>query len=61
MTKIDLYTAQEMAATLNIKVETLYDGRWREQSKCPLFRQGKRLFAMKNKFDKWYAERLVYV
>lgn len=61
MTISDRYTAEEIASILGIKVETLYDGRWRQQSGCPLFRQGKRLFAMKKEFDKWYAGRLVYV
>ena len=61
MTTLDRYTAEEIASILDVKIETLYDHRWREQSGCPLFRQGKRLFAMKNEFDKWYAGRLVYV
>lgn len=55
------YTAEEIAKILNIKVGTLYDHRWRKQSGCPLFRQGKRLFAIKKAFDEWYEGRLVYV
>ena len=60
MTALDLYTADEMAAILKIRVETLYDNRWRSESGCPVFRQGKRLFAFKAEFDKWYMGRLQY-
>ena len=49
-----------MAAILKIRVETLYDNRWRSESGCPVFRQGKRLFAFKSEFDKWYMGRLQY-
>jgi len=61
MTSADRYTAQEAADILGIAVATLYDNRWREQSRCPLFRQGKRLFSMKTEFDEWYNKRAVYV
>jgi len=61
MTREDIYTAQEVADILGIAVATLYDKRWREQSGCPLFRQGKRLFAIKKDFDEWYQKRAVYV
>ena len=61
MTTIDRYTAEEIANILDVKVETLYDHRWRGQSGCPLFKQGKRLFAMKKEFDEWYNKRAVYV
>lgn len=61
MTITDRYTAQEIASILGIKVETLYDSRWRQQSGCPLFRQGKRLFVVRKDFDEWYKGRLVYV
>ena len=40
MTTIDRYTAEEIASILGVKVETLYDHRWREQAGCPLFKQG---------------------
>jgi hypothetical protein len=61
MTALDRYTTEEMASILDVRVETLYDHRWRGQSKCPLFRNGKRLFAFRNEFDKWYEGRIQYV
>ena len=61
MTKHDIMTAEEIAETLRIKQPTLYDHRWKEQSGCPLFKQGKRLFARKNEFDSWYKGRIQYV
>ena len=55
------YTAKQMAEILHIVVRTLYDNRWREQSGCPLFKQGNKLFAWKKEFDVWYNKRLQYV
>ncbi len=55
------YTAEQIAIMLDISIKTLYDHRWREQSGCPLFRQGKKLFAWKREFDVWYDKRVVYV
>lgn len=60
MTPADRYTAQEVADILGIEVETLYGGRWRGASGCPVFKQGKYLFAFKKEFDKWYMGRLQY-
>lgn len=61
MSPQDRYTAEEIAGILDNKVETLYDHRWRKQSGCPLFRLGKRLFAFRKDFDKWYEGRIQYV
>lgn len=61
MSPQDRYCSSEIASILGVKVGTLYDFRWREQSGCPLFRQGKRLFAWKREFDEWYKKRAVYV
>ena len=61
MTTQEIMTAEEIANILDIKITTLYDNRWREQSGCPLFRQGRKLFAYRTKFDEWYKQRLVYV
>lgn len=61
MTRYEILTAEEIAETLQIKQPTLYDHRWREQSGCPLYKQGKRLFAKKAEFDRWYKGRIQYV
>lgn len=61
MSPQDRYTAEEIAQILGIRVETLYDHRWRDQSKCPLYKQGKRLFSDKHSFERWYQGRLQYV
>jgi len=55
------YKSEEIANTLDVKVKTLYDHRWREQSGIPLFKQGKKLFAWKKEFDSWYDKRVKYV
>ena len=61
MSPQDRYNSEEIAQMLDVKVATLYDHRWREQSKCPLFKVGKKLFAWKNEFDEWYQEKMQYV
>lgn len=55
------YKAEQIAETLDVKVKTLYDNRWREQSGIPLFKQGKKLFAWKKEFDVWFDKRVKYV
>ena len=50
----------EMAQKCGIKQPTFYDKRWKEQSGCPLFRQGKRLGSFRRDFEKWYRDRLRY-
>lgn len=62
MTCKDIMTAEEMAEVLGFKTpETLYDNRWRKRAGIPLFKQGKRLFAYRREFDKWYKGRIQYV
>ncbi len=61
MTPQDVMNAQEIANLLHVKPQTLYDHRWREQSGCPLFKQGRKLFAYRVEFDTWYRKRLIYV
>lgn len=61
MTAQEIITVEEMAVLLRIKAKTLYDNRWRAQSRCPLFRQGKRLFSYRKEFERWYKARLQYV
>ena len=61
MTVQDIVTAEEIARLLHIRTQTLYDNRWRAQSRCPLFRQGKRLFSYRKEFEKWFMSRIQYV
>ena len=61
MTVEDIITAEEVAGFLHIKTQTLYDNRWRTQSRCPLFRQGRRLFSYRIEFEKWFRSRMQYV
>ena len=61
MTAQSIITVREIAEILSIKVATLYDYRWREKSGCPLFRQGRKLFAYRERFNEWYRQRLIYV
>jgi len=61
MTYQDIMTSEEIAELLRVRPQTLYDNRWRQQSGCPLFRQGKRLFGYRKEIDKWYKDRLRYV
>ena len=61
MTAQEIITVEEMAELLRIKAQTLYDNRWRAQSRCPLFRQGRRLFSYRKEFEKWFVSRMQYV
>jgi hypothetical protein len=61
MTMQDIVTTEEIAGLLRIRVQTLYDNRWRAQSGCPLFRQGRRLFSYRREFEKWFMSRVQYV
>ena len=58
MTKEDIMKAGEICEILNISLNTLYDWRYREKSGIPVFRQGKYLFAYRNKFGNWYNGRI---
>lgn len=61
MSPQDIMTTKEVSELLHVKLQTLYDNRWRGQSGCPLFRQGKGLFAYRSEIERWYKDRMRYV
>jgi hypothetical protein len=55
------YNAVQMASMCNVKVETMYDPRWRRSTGINgvLFKQGKYLFSWKREFDRWWSSERV--
>ena len=51
--KDDLMIVEEMAQILRVKPETFHSRKWQLRSGCPLFRRGRRLFAVRSEFWKW--------
>jgi len=56
----DIVDAKEIAGILGIKVSTLYDKRWVKQVGIPIYKNGKKLFASRSKFEEWYNGRICY-
>lgn len=60
MTKDDLMVIEDIAPILHLEKATIRGNKWKQRTGCPLFRQGKRLFAYRAEFDKWYKSRMTY-
>ena len=57
MTKEDIMTAQEISEILGIKLESLYDNRYRKRTGIPVYKMGKYLQAIKARFWAWHNQR----
>ncbi len=61
MSPQDIMTTKEVSELLRVRQQTLYDHRWREHSGCPLFRQGKGIFAYRGVLEILYKDMISYV
>ena len=61
MTVQDILTVEEVADVLRVTRNTVQRKKWRDQTGCPLFKQGKRLFSYRIEFERWYKNRVRYV
>ena len=52
-----LLTAEEIAAILKVSLGTVRKLQWRRRNGCPLFRIGKRTYALETRFWKWVTNR----
>lgn len=52
-----LLTTEEIAAILKVSLNTVQNRGWRKRNGCPLFRIGKRTYALKAIFWRWIGER----
>ena len=50
---IELLFSEDIAEKLGISVGTVQSKRWQRTSGCPVFRRGKRLYALSGKFLEW--------
>ena len=52
-----LLTTEEISAVLNVSVNTVRKREWRKRNGCPLFRIGKRTYAVEATFWRWVNDR----
>ena len=53
MTIVDIIFILEMAEMLGVSKATLHRKSWRQKTGCPIIKRGKKLFAIRNEFEKW--------
>ncbi len=54
MTSADILMVEDIAQILRISQNTIHSRRWQEKSGCPLFKKGKRLYAIATEFWRWF-------
>ncbi len=52
-----LLTTEEISAVLNVSLNTVRKREWRKRNGCPLFRIGKRTYAVEATFWRWVNDR----
>jgi len=52
-----LLTTEEIAAILKVSLNTVQNREWRERNGCPLFRIGKRTYALEATFWRWINDK----
>jgi len=50
----EILTVEDIAGILHIEPNTIHSEKWKERSRCPLVKHGKRLLATKEDFWKWF-------
>ena len=53
MTRQDILTTEQMAEILQLSINTLQHKAWRERTGCPIRKIGKKLYSIKQDFEKW--------
>ena len=53
----EILTVEDIASILHIEPNTIHSEKWKERSKCPLVKHGKRLLAIKEDFWNWFKIR----
>jgi hypothetical protein len=54
MEKEEVLTVEQIAEILRITRNTVQSTRWKQRSRCPLLKRGKRLYAISADFWKWF-------
>ena len=54
MDSYEVLKVEDIARILNIAKNTIHSRRWQEKSGCPLFKRGKRRYALAPEFWKWF-------
>jgi len=54
MTSADVLMVEDIAQILRISPNTIHSRRWQVKSGCPLYKRGKRLYAIAAEFWKWF-------
>ena len=52
-----LLTTEEIATILKVSLNTVQNREWRKRNGCPLFRIGKRTYAVEATFWRWINNR----
>ena len=55
--KARLLTTEEISEILKVSLNTVQKRDWRKQNGCPLFRIGKRSYALEAAFWEWVQEK----
>ncbi len=53
MEENELMTVEDIAMALRLRRNTIHSKEWRQMSGCPVFKVGKRLYAVRGSFKKW--------
>jgi len=53
MTRQDILTVEQVSEILGISKNTIQRRNWREKTRCPLRKIGKRLYVLVAEFSKW--------
>ena len=56
MGSTEVMLVEDIARILRIATNTIQSKRWQAKSGCPLFKRGKRLYAVASEFWKWFKE-----
>ena len=52
-----LLATKEIAEILKVSLNTVQNRKWRKRNGCPLFRIGRRTYALETRFWKWINDR----
>lgn len=61
MEENELMTVEDIAVALRLRRNTIHSRGWQKMSGCPVFKLGKRLYAVRGTFKKWIGGKNVAV
>src|SRR5437762_1567642 len=52
--KVEVLTVEQISQILRVSRNTIQSTRWKQSSRCPLIKRGKRIYAVSTDFWKWF-------